>query len=88
MPKFLKCEISRSESTDVYLKVPDDSTTNWRDWRTLELTVLPKAVRETTTGGEWDQNPDIELHGLSEVPAEEALQYATFDVETGKRAVR
>lgn len=85
MSKFLKLEVSRSESTDLYLKVPDDFVPSWA---TLGALDLQKAAHETTDSYEWEAEGRIEVQGFGEVSADEALQYQTFDVETGKRATQ
>lgn len=82
--KFLKIEVSRSESTDIFLRVPDEFDENKlrNHWQMRE--VIEQAVKETITDGEWSGDDRIEVQGWGRISDEEAAGYLGFDLETRK----
>jgi len=78
--KFLKLEISRSESTDIYLEVPDDFDLG----RHLPWTLLTEAAVKTVSNGDWDNfgwESTLEVHGRTIVKEDEAKGYQHLTIE-------
>lgn len=76
--EYLKVEVTRTESTDLYLKVPK----GWRPW-SRHHAILGKAARATTDSSDWDSymwEQTVEAQCCHPCPAEEAEQYRVFDV--------
>jgi hypothetical protein len=76
--EYLLVEVSRSESTELYLKVPKGWRPSGRDSR-----LLGKAASDTTRDSDWDNygwEQCVEVQGCQLVDAKEAEQYQTFDV--------
>jgi hypothetical protein len=76
--EYLKVEVTRTESTDLYLKVPKGWRPSWGYGK-----MMAKAAKETTTESDWDGHDleqTIEIQGHGPVEAEEALDYSVFDV--------
>jgi hypothetical protein len=83
MSKFFKLSVSRSETTDVYLKCNDLMTP--RD--AMRCPDIGEACHETTDDTDWDNfgwEHDVEVHGCVEVSEEEANQFQVFDTEKGE----
>lgn len=80
--KYLKVEVTRTESTEVYIKVPEDFNP-----RHLPNEIVRKATVKTTTDDDWDKwgwEDSVEWQGIKEVPASEATQFKVYNLEEGK----
>lgn len=83
MSKYFKIAVSRSETTEIYIKTNDEVTP--RD--AMRLPDIGKAALETTddildwcnTG--WEN--DVEVIGCVEVDEKEATQFQVYDAEKG-----
>lgn len=76
--EYLKVEITRTESTDLYLKVPKGWRPTWKD-----RDMIVRATVDTISESEWDHfnwQDTIEDQGHGVCTAEEAETYAVFDV--------
>ena len=77
MSKYLKVEVSRSQYTDVYLKVPDNFLL-----KDITKSLLKEAVLKTVEDYEWELEKDfIEYEGYEEIEESVAKNYAIFEVE-------
>lgn len=77
--KYVEIEVTRTESTSVFLKVPKD----WRyEWQ-RDKNMLVKAVKETVDTYDWDNygwEHRIEVQSQSTVSEDVANDYTVFDV--------
>ena len=76
--EYICVEVTRSESTDLYLKVPKGWRPSGRDYK-----LMGRAAKETTSDSDWDSygwENDVEVQGHKPVDAKEAEQYQIFDV--------
>lgn len=75
--EYLCVEVTRSESTDLYLKVPKGWRPSGRDH-----VMIGRAAKQTTTDSDWDNygwEQDVEVQGYKPVEASEAEEYRIFD---------
>jgi hypothetical protein len=75
--EYICVEVTRTESTDLYLKVPKV----WRPAR-RDYKLMGRAAKETTRDGDWDNygwENEVDVQGHKPVDAKEAEQYLTFD---------
>lgn len=75
--EYLCVEVTRSEGTEIYLKVPKGWVPSENDM------VLGRAAKETTTEDDWDKYgwaQAVEWQSHKPVSAEEANQFKVFDV--------
>lgn len=75
--EYICVEVTRSESTDLYLKVPKGWRPSGRDYK-----MMGRAAKETTSDSDWDRygwENDVEVQGHKPVDAKEAEQYRVFD---------
>lgn len=75
--EYICVEVSRSEITDLYLKVPKGWRPSGRDYK-----MMGRAAKETTSDSDWDNygwENDVKVLGQKPVDATEAEQYQIFD---------
>jgi hypothetical protein len=75
--EYIYVVVTRSESTDIYLKVPKGWRPSGRDRK-----IIGRAAKETTSNSDWDNygwENDVEVQGHKPVDAKEAEQYRIFD---------
>ena len=75
--EYICVEVTRTESTDLYLKVPKGWRPTGRDYK-----MMGRAAKETTSDSDWDiygWENDVEVQGHKPVDAKEAEQYRIFD---------
>lgn len=75
--EYICVEVTRTESTDLYLKVPKGWRPSGRDYK-----LMGKAAKETTRDGDWDNygwENEVDVQGHKPVDAKEAEQYLIFD---------
>ncbi len=75
--EYICVEVTRTESTDLYLKVPKGWRPTGRDYK-----LMGRAAKKTTRDGDWDNygwENDVEVQGHKPVDAKEAEQFQTFD---------
>lgn len=80
--KYLKLEITRTEGTDIYVKVPDDFDHNALI-RAEHAGKIGRIAKETVMNGEWDNygwEENIEVQSIKVVPESEATQYAVGEL--------
>ena len=80
--KYLEVEVTRTEGSTLYLKVPGnfDHTKLRRD----KDKVLVKACKETLDDFDWDNTGwelDLEVQSIKVVPEKEAVQYCMYEVK-------
>jgi len=77
--EFLRVEVSRRESTEIYLKVPMGWRPKGRDYK-----ILGKAAKETTSSCDWDKSygweNDVEMQSCYVCSPEEANQFFCYTV--------
>jgi hypothetical protein len=76
--EYIQVQVIRSESTDLYLKVPKGWRPSGRNRKLLGV-----AAKETTSDFDWDNfgwENDIDVQGYKPVDAKEAELYKVFDV--------
>lgn len=78
--KYLEVEVTRTEGTTVFLKVPKDfnfkACANFTD-------ILAAACDETVSASEWGDagwRDTVEWQAIKEVPKEEAEQYVLYEM--------
>lgn len=77
--KYVELEITRTESTSVFLKVPKD----WQFEERRDKKMLVKAVKETVDTYDWDNygwEHRIEVESQRTVSEDDANDYTVFDV--------
>ncbi len=83
--KYLKVTVTREQSTDAYVQVPDDfdkaTLGKFRD-------ELNRIVDETTCSYDWETESRVSLDYSEEVAASEAEQYAIGTLDTSKPDTR
>lgn len=75
--EYICVEVTRTESTDLYLKVPKGWRPTGRDYK-----LMGRAANETTSDSDWDNygwENEVDVQGHKPVDAKEAEQYRTFD---------
>jgi hypothetical protein len=77
--EYLRVEVSRTEVTELYLKVP-------KGWKPTGVNskILGTAAKETTSDMDWDNDgweDSVEFQGCSPVDEKEALLYKVFEVK-------
>jgi hypothetical protein len=75
--EYICVEVTRTEITALYLKVPKDWRPSGKDYK-----MMGRAAKETTSDSDWDNygwENDVELQGHKPVDAKEAEQYRVFD---------
>ena len=75
--EYICVEVTRTESTDLYLKVPKCWRPTGRDYK-----LMGKAAKETTSDFDWDNygwENELDVQGHKTVDAKEAEQYRIFD---------
>jgi hypothetical protein len=75
--EYICVEVTRTESTDLYLKVPKGWRPSGRDYK-----LMGRAANATTRDGDWDKygwENEVDVQGHKPVDAKEAEQYLTFD---------
>ena len=78
--KYLEVEVTRTEGTTVYLKVPYAF-----DRKKLSTELLAKACKETCDEYDWDNTGwehDVEWQSVKEVPEKDATAYNVYEVKT------
>ena len=78
--KYLEVEVTRTEGTTVYLKVPYDF-----DRKKLSTELLAKACEETSEDYDWDDwgwEQTVEWQSVKEVSEKDATAYTVYEVKT------
>lgn len=76
--EYLRLEIVRNESTDLYLKVPKGWRPKGKDYK-----LVGKAAKETVSDYDWDnygRENNVEIQSCVSVEADEAELYTIFDI--------
>ena len=79
--KYLEIEVTRTESSTVYLKVPQDFD---RKSITRKSDILAKACKKTLSDYDWDHygwEQDIECQSVKEVSENDATAYNVYEVK-------
>ena len=76
--EYLKLEVTRTQSTEIYLMVP-------KAWRPTQKdrAMIGRAARITTYDSDWDTDwmeECVEFEGYKPVTEKEATKYELFDV--------
>ena len=84
--EYLCVEVTRTETTDIFLKVPKGWKPTGRDSK-----MLGRAAKETTEDSDWDNyrwEDTVEAQGHKAVDADEAELYKVYDAvaDLAKRA--
>jgi hypothetical protein len=84
--EYLRVEVTRTSTTDLFLKVPKGWRPSGRDSK-----ILGRAAKETTDDSDWDSwrwEDTVEAQGHAVVDADEAELYAVYDAvaDLAKRA--
>ncbi len=77
--EFLRVEVTRAQSTELYLKVPKGWRPKGRDYK-----LLGKAAKETTDRSDWDDygwENSVEIQGCAVVEEKEATQFRLYEVK-------
>lgn len=78
--EYIRVEVTRSQSTQLFMKVPKD----WRpSGRAYDYKLMGMAAKETTENYDWDDygwEDTIEVQSYKPVDAKEAESYSIFDV--------
>ena len=81
MSTYYKIEVTRTSSTDIYVKMPDGTAVN----SMMRYPRIGQAAKETAPQDhEWDDHDwpaTVEIQGVNEVPEQEATEFAVFDGE-------
>jgi len=76
--EYIKLEVARSETTDIYLKVPKGWRPKGKDYK-----LIGQAALQTTSDFDWEKygwENDVEVLGCALSSQEEAGQFKVFDV--------
>jgi hypothetical protein len=77
--EFLRVEVTRTQSTELYLKVPNGWRPRGRDYK-----ILGKAAKETTDRSDWDDyqwENTVEMQSCSVCQEKEATQFRLYEVK-------
>ena len=77
--EYLRVEITRTQATEIYLKVPK----GWRPSPRSSQNIIIKAALETTSESDWrsyDWGDRVDVNGWEPVDEKEAKQFQIFDV--------
>lgn len=77
MSKFLRVEVTRTSSTELYIEVPDDFKE--ADLLRKYQSEVGKLAKETTTDCDWDSSEwedTVEVQSVSAVSEKEAKLYS------------
>lgn len=83
--KFIKVEVSRTEYTDIYVKVPEDF--NASNLAKIENRVFLQEAAEGMDDHEWEMQCDykgydeLKVHSVKDVTEEEAVQFTYIPFE-------
>ena len=81
--KYIEVEVTRTEGSIVYLKVPEDfDLDKIRRGHGMD-SILVKACKQTLDKGDWDSNGwelDLIWQSIKEVSEKEAKQYDIYEV--------
>ena len=80
MSKYFKIEVTRTSSSEIYVRMPDGTAIN----SMMRYKFIAEAAQKTTKDYEWDDHDwpaTVEIQGVAEVTEQEATEFAVFDGE-------
>ena len=81
MRKYFKIDVTRTSSSEIYVRMPDGTTVK----SLMFYSHIGQAAKETASEDyNWDDHDwpaTVEIQGVKEVPEQEATEFTVFDGE-------